>query len=670
MGRILVKFDRFHPIMHIKDRAPSPFLVTGCFIATSLCLWFWTSPSSRIEDRLVPLHKPFASSRLEAVPISDYHQDLSKPQTQYNHHRTSNTNLSFDPLPVDLLGLIRYPNPTQLPQTTSSGLTLHPNGHLLLHLSSPEDKLDIHPFIHLIEHAKVEWEAKKARQSKSLKECVQEYKRRYGRPPPAGFDHWYDHAIKNNVQMIDEYDQITRDLLPFWAIEPNELRARSKAQIEADSTLGVLNFTNGTVHFMDGRPERPGFRFIELSETFIESLGASNLPPINIPVRQWDEAGLLVGWEHWKELLDHAKDGKYLPNDRKPPAQYDLRGWVLNCPPDSPLARHYHPDDPTTSLNQGLDHLFKTANHSYIYDPHRSNDICSDPERVDLHGMTLRGADPIGPLTPLFSVSKTSVHTDILMPPLIGLQEDYWSTDVPWDERHNTKLYWRGSMTGTEHDRAHPRWNQTQRLRAHYFARRRDLEPVTVITSGDENGRDARAVNVTRKELNEKYLNVRIAGSPLQCDQEACDRIKKSVDFATPDPPNEVDTYKYTLDMDGNAWSGRFHRLLWTKHTVIKSTIFSEWYTDRIQPWYHYVPSKIDYTDLYDIMSFFTGGIDGTKGHDKLAEQIAEQGMVWAKSHFRIVDLGAYFYRLVLEWIRLYHRGENGGTLDFDDSHL
>jgi hypothetical protein len=39
-------------------------------------------------------------------------------------------------------------------------------------------------------------------------------------------------------------------------------------------------------------------------------------------------------------------------------------------------------------------------------------------------------------------------------------------------------------------------------------------------------------------------------------------------------------------------------------------------------PWYHYIPLKADYSDLYDIMAFYVGptddegNVDATKGHD------------------------------------------------------
>lgn len=47
-----------------------------------------------------------------------------------------------------------------------------------------------HPIFDLVESAEKEWERKLARASKSLDEAVSEYRRRYGRAPPKGFDLW------------------------------------------------------------------------------------------------------------------------------------------------------------------------------------------------------------------------------------------------------------------------------------------------------------------------------------------------------------------------------------------------------------------------------------------------------------------------------------------------
>lgn len=78
------------------------------------------------------------------------------------------------------------------------------------------------------------------RQSKTLPQAVAEYKRRYGRPPPRGFDQWWKFARRNNIIIVDDvcmttyryqvadeqYDQIHRDTEPFFALSPKLFRQR------------------------------------------------------------------------------------------------------------------------------------------------------------------------------------------------------------------------------------------------------------------------------------------------------------------------------------------------------------------------------------------------------------------------------------------------------------
>jgi len=47
-----------------------------------------------------------------------------------------------------------------------------------------------HPIYELISRAEQEWEKKLKRASKTLAQAAKEYKRRYGRHPPKGFDLW------------------------------------------------------------------------------------------------------------------------------------------------------------------------------------------------------------------------------------------------------------------------------------------------------------------------------------------------------------------------------------------------------------------------------------------------------------------------------------------------
>lgn len=87
-------------------------------------------------------------------------------------------------------------------------------------------------------------------------------------------------------------------------------------------------------------------------------------------------------------------------------------------------------------------------------------------------------------------------------------------------------------------------------------------------------------------------------------------------------------------------------------------------------PWVHYVvslrtvdgdwtdiqPVQVDYSDLYNIMSFFSGSPshDGTHtareaGNDDLARAIAEAGRKFGEDHWRWVDMQGYMFRLLLE---------------------
>lgn len=74
-------------------------------------------------------------------------------------------------------------------------------------------------------------------------------------------------------------------------------------------------------------------------------------------------------------------------------------------------------------------------------------------------------------------------------------------------------------------------------------------------------------------------------------------------------------------------------------------------FSDRIQPWLHYVPISIDYSDLYDTFIFFRGGLSGENNHDELAKKIGYAGSAWADTFWRDEDATAYMYRYVLSFL-------------------
>lgn len=83
------------------------------------------------------------------------------------------------------------------------------------------------PIVALMEQASYKFHEYSTYASAStLNSAVEEYHRRYGRPPPPGFDIWVNFAMDRRSKVIHEYDQIVEDLRPFWAIPPRVLRER------------------------------------------------------------------------------------------------------------------------------------------------------------------------------------------------------------------------------------------------------------------------------------------------------------------------------------------------------------------------------------------------------------------------------------------------------------
>lgn len=102
-----------------------------------------------------------------------------------------------------------HPSPPDLSRPKekepSAGVTNHtylPSGHLV-----PNPKAQ-HPIYDLIKSSQAAWKRKNEGQSKTLREAVREYRRRYHRAPPKGFDRWWKWAQDKGIPLIDEYDQI------------------------------------------------------------------------------------------------------------------------------------------------------------------------------------------------------------------------------------------------------------------------------------------------------------------------------------------------------------------------------------------------------------------------------------------------------------------------------
>ena len=199
--------------------------------------------------------------------------------------------------------------------------TLTPDGRLIVQPSAP------HPIFQLIRDAEAAWETKRAQASQTLEEAVAEYRRRYRRAPPLGFDKWcvhmvcdhtysricrWEYVVKHGVQLPDEYDEIFEDLEPFWGIDPHELE-HTQQELEARDGLVTVQKTDAHARFEVVRSTLPQER--EHLKTTINNILAlvreveHELPPIRITFSPFDNPSMLSDWHIKTMALEAAANG-------------------------------------------------------------------------------------------------------------------------------------------------------------------------------------------------------------------------------------------------------------------------------------------------------------------------------------------------------------------------
>ncbi|KAK2467913.1 hypothetical protein APHAL10511_000208 [Amanita phalloides] len=518
-----------------------------------------------------------------------------------------------------------------------------PNGLLQVNEDGP------HPIYELMKKAKRDWNNKLKRASETLEQGVEEYRRRYHRYPPKGFDRWWRYVKEHNVQLPDEYDSIYHDLEPFWGLQPEELlKLRDELESKIDSyTIGkdsagrvaVVNYA-----FEEGRYKQ----LIHGSKAIIDLLSEIEdiLPDFRMVLSPHDGPNRLSDHSVREAALRAAHDGAYVSRASLP--EITRLGWRSACPPSS-LARQrpFNLDDPPP----------RPEEKSFIYDHLLSMDPCLHPDHFHHHGQFLshnEGPSPQHTMVPEFSYCSTTVHHNIRIPTPYGWVEDIYprSDDPDWTNKLEERLLWRGSNTGIFHG-SKTRWQASHRNFLVQYAN--DINgTLGVLQPTQSKSERVGAPKEHRKSrLNPAIMDIAYAGEPMSCSPSTCELLSKIFPWRKRQSIKEAGSYKYVIDIDGNGWSGRFKRLMTTNSLIFKVTIYPEWYLDRVAPWLHYVPIQVDLSDLHDALVFFRGDANGEGAHDNLARRIAMAGRQWSKTFWRREDLVAYFFRLILEYSRL-----------------
>ncbi|KAJ7615352.1 glycosyl transferase family 90-domain-containing protein [Roridomyces roridus] len=429
-----------------------------------------------------------------------------------------------------------------------------------------------------------------ARQSRSLDEAVSRYTLRNGRRPPAHYDKWYQHAVENKC-LIDDYDQIRRDFEPFYRLA------------DEDPERFQLMIDLGRILMMD---DPKGMVTIRIED------GAVKLPSYTGSVFDSEWSDTLSRFSHILPDMDFLINGRDEPrvvfNVHEPTVWKDALALKDNIPfHNSPI--------PTSEF-------FK----------HRSG--CSSFK--DGSGTTVNALEDVAfirsassaefttDLWPMLSMTKISTcFSDIMFPGQYYYESSAWSgkfshpNDVPWEDKKD-QIYWRGASNG-----GHiygDNYRQFSRFRLVKIAQN-DSDLVDAKITGWYASHCTN--DCERDPIIEEY-NIGGAGSPRE----------------------DVYNYKYLLDVDGNTFSGRYLGLLRSGSLVFKATAFAEYFNDWLRPYEHYVPVKIDLSDLVEKVRW---AIE----HPVEARRIQEAGMEVAGRVITDRQNDCYFGAVLLEWARL-----------------
>ncbi|KAF2668389.1 hypothetical protein BT63DRAFT_456026 [Microthyrium microscopicum] len=530
-----------------------------------------------------------------------------------------------------------------------------------------------HPMEQLIHSSQAQFEDILSKQSKSLGQAVSEYKKRYGISPPPRFEVWYEFARERNVPLIDEFDTIHEALTPFWALEPFVLRSRVSEVLGFENSLLAVLIRDGRIQHVEGSNSSSTLQWHEESLLRMMDSFIGHLPDMDLAFNLHDEPRVILPHDILSRMVNTAKTeampaaarssettnefssrpddmtaGNHIPEMRATrfnrfARQHTWSHSRLSCSPDAPSR------DITDSLKDNIT-AFAAGDLGFIYNTTAFSDICQTPSLRGTFGFFDRPNvfNIIQDLVPIFSQSKISSFQDILYP-----SPWYWADKVPYDaasdpdwESKNATLYWRGSTTGGFSRKGGWRRQHRQRIVSNLNAQ----GTATVLHKAP--GSEEWTNQTVNRHDYASLIDVSFSHIG-QCDPSDCRAQHEFFHVVPAAPQSDAWSSRLLLDMDGNAFSGRFIAFLRSKSLVLKMAVFREWHAEWIKPWVHYVPLSLRGDEWLETTRYLLGDDSGTGTGEELGKRVAEQGREWAQKSLRKEDMEVWFFRLLLEYGRL-----------------
>ncbi|KAF4311182.1 Lipopolysaccharide-modifying protein [Botryosphaeria dothidea] len=542
-----------------------------------------------------------------------------------------------------------------------------------------------------------------ASNSSSVEIAAADYTARYKRHPPPHFDEWYAYAVEHSSRIINDFDSIHEDLLPYWSLSPAEIRQRTwDAIADPSKGIGGILIRDGKAHIAPNVPRNQRLMLdgiIKMIDQFGQWLpdmdlafNLNNECRVAIPYEEMESArsdavGALANEKPPSELTNAFSDGRADGWHQLPGDEHNSEHFVtlssrsiwdefgsITCPPDSPAR--------TQSLWNRRDYCASCAlPHSlgaFFANSTLAADICHQPDLANLHGFYTSPNVFIGTnsLIPIFSQSKAPGFNDILYPSAwnymdrVSYAPNDEHRDPPFDDKKPT-IFWRGATTEGFAAPDSTAW--------HGMTRQRMVHALS-ITSAPQTLPLPHPVAAYKRKL--RYAAVPApalrASIPLdvavsdvvRCAEPAC-----AAERALLAPSAEkIDfqahwLHRYLLDADGSGFSGRFLAFLRSRCLPVKvAPLFREWWHGRVTPWLHYVPVDPRLQGLWATLAYLSGFKGIVEGKEvewegrggKVGRRLAEEGRAWAGEVLRGVDMEVYFFRLLLEWGRLTDDARDG----------
>jgi Glycosyl transferase family 90 len=564
-----------------------------------------------------------------------------------------------------------------------------------------------------------------ATQSYNLDEAVAQYRRRYKMTPPPAFETWYQYALIRNSVVMDRYDQIYYDMLPFWSIPSSQLR-QSTWELMSNpwNDIGGITIRDGTASVLDNIPGT--HRWMLDGVVAMINKFSQHLPDMDLAFNLNDEARVAVP----NRDIERLRQAAVAVDDRSGKQSWSAAradGWPAISEEPFPGtilqdmsfqntffdfgSASCEPSSPARAIQDLYSHshlcLSCTEPHSlgqFLSNWSLSADICHQPDMANLHGFYLSPAAFRGShaLVPIFTQSKPHGFHDILYPSAWNYMdkavyaptdpsgdpntENYnpGHADPPFEAKHNT-LFWRGATSEGVSSGDHT-WRGMTRQRLVHLANNltssaHDAATILLPTESKEGSRYRYTIvpGNTIKDLG-LSTDIAIVDRIARCGGSGLHDCKdQEAEFALV-PPADFQShwqYRYLFDLDGAGFSGRFLAFLQSHSLPFKTALFREWYDERMTAWHHFVPLDIRLHAVWSTLAYFAGANGTLPGgrwvemapHLKEGERIAEQGRDWAGKVLRKEDMEIYFFRVLLEWGRLTDDNrENLGFLPDGDN--